>query len=107
VETSQLDRVLFSDLEALAGDGSLSGAQRGGVQMRFGKVRPGEICPRETRVAEVCTGEFRPGEIRLTEICFGEVSLAKVCSGEGCPVEVSPGEVCPEEVCLIRCTVSF
>src|SRR5215216_6398997 len=36
MEAAPLDRVLFSDLEALAGDGSLSGAERRGILRPLG-----------------------------------------------------------------------
>ena len=43
VETAQLDRVLFSDLEALAGDWGLPGAQRGCVLWPLGPTPDGVL----------------------------------------------------------------
>jgi hypothetical protein len=41
LEAAPLDRVLFSDLEALAGDGSLSGAERRGILRPLGTAPDG------------------------------------------------------------------
>ena len=44
VEASLVDRVLFSDFEALAGDWGLPGAQRRGVLRALGTAPDGVLC---------------------------------------------------------------
>ena len=44
MEAAPLDRVLFSDLEALAGDWGLSGAERGCVLRPSGLTLDGVFC---------------------------------------------------------------
>jgi hypothetical protein len=44
MEAAPLDRALFSDLEALAGDGSLLNAQRRGILRQLGAMSDRLLC---------------------------------------------------------------